>query len=327
MKVRVSTLLLYAGLTLGLAVGSSATRADSPPPATAAFTAAVEGALGTDADEALRPLDLLAKAGAKGGLDATVVASTAVTLLSRGHWASAPRGLDVRVKAIEAIGECGLRAIPFADAVDRVVGAPDADSKLKLAWLAARERIETAGRAADDKGLRRQRITKSIDNVRTMLLYYAGAGAGVEKAWPPYGGKRFVLWLVAKNLIARSDEKQLSILFSPADESRGLIKAGGLKAFEKLTLPALRDPATDVSALTSYAGRRNDEKEHVLTAAEQVASAPILADLSFPGGVVLGYSGGAARWVSAEELGLPPGQPIVVGDASPNEMLKHLSDR
>ncbi len=82
-----------------------------------------------------------------------------------------------------------------------------------------------------------------------------------------------------------------------------------------------------MSALTSYAGRRNDEKEHILSSAEQMANAPIIADLSFPGGLVLGYCGGAARWVSAEELGLPPDQPIVVGDASPIEMLKHLSDR
>ena len=106
-----------------------------------------------------------------------------------------------------------------------------------------------------------------------------------------------------------------------------LAKAGGAGAYAALTKASLKDSSIDVSALTSYAGRRNDEREHLLTALDQQNNAPIIADLSFPGGVILGYVGGAAKWVTAEELGLPPDQPIIVGDASPVEALRHLSDK
>ena len=60
--------------------------------------------------------------------------------------------------------------------------------------------------------------TKSVDNVRTMILYYTGGGAGLERPWPKYNGKDFILWLVATNKISRNDDKQLGILFSPGDE-------------------------------------------------------------------------------------------------------------
>ena len=318
MNVRIPHRLALASLVLGLVVASSTTRADPRKPRPDPFAAEVEAALGVDPDAVIRALDRMAEH----SWNADVSVSVAVAVLSRAHWQSNPIGVGVRVKAIEVLGRQPLDAIGALGVLERVVEADGADESIVVAGTRA---LASIRRVADPA--RREAIAQSIDNVRTMILLYTGAGAGLEIPWPKYGGKRFVLWLVAKDLIARNDEKHLSILFSPADDARSLIKAGGLKAYETLTLPTLKDPAIDVSALTSYAGRRNDEREHVLSAAELQSNAAIIADLSLPGGVILGYCGGAARWVTAEELGLPPDQPIVVGDASPNEMLKHLSDR
>ncbi len=174
---------------------------------------------------------------------------------------------------------------------------------------------------------RKGRITKSIDNVRTLLLYDIGAGGRVEAPSPRYGGKRWFLRLVAKHTLSSSDPKQLEILFSPGDDARSLEKAGGPKAYAAITFATLDDPAFDPRALTSYVGPRLDERAPRPQSAASPDGDPIVADLSFPGGVILGFPNGKARWFDAEELGLPPDQPIVVGDASPVEMLKRLSDR
>ena len=85
------------------------------------------------------------------------------------------------------------------------------------------------------------RQTKSVDNVRGMLLYYIGSGVGVQTSWPQYNGKNFVLWLVAMNKIDRRDDKQLQILFSPGDQHLTFDGAGGMKAYETLNKASLAD--------------------------------------------------------------------------------------
>jgi hypothetical protein len=180
--------------------------------------------------------------------------------------------------------------------------------------------------------IRRQgRIARSLDNLRTLLLYDVGLGSGTgpghERHELRYGGKRWFLRLVATNAISKSDPKQLEILFSPGDDARSLEKAGGPKAYERLTFETLDDPAFDPSALTSYVGPRLDEKGPKPPSATSPDGDPIVADLTIPGAVILGFPGGKVRWLDAQDLGLPPDRPIVVGDASPNELLRHLSDR
>jgi hypothetical protein len=139
-----------------------------------------------------------------------------------------------------------------------------------------------------------------------MGIYFIAGGAGLEKPWPKYSGKAFVLWLVASNKLDRRDARQLEILFSPADAARSLAKAGGVEAYAKLTLEALKQADPARGALTSYAGRRNAEREHVLTAEEQSRMAAILADLSLPDGAIVGFAGGSAAddprgaWARAE---------------------------
>lgn len=173
--------------------------------------------------------------------------------------------------------------------------------------------------------------TKSIDNVRSMGVYFVGAGTGLERSWPKYNGKNFVLWLVASNQIDRRDEKQLLILFSPGDAD---LTFPGKKEYEGLTLESLKNSNPDYLQLTSYAGRRNGEREHVLNASEQSKGAPIMCDddtgsLHHKAGLVIGYVGGSAKFVEWADLGIPPPDVEkpegILGDNSPNEDLKHLS--
>ncbi len=177
----------------------------------------------------------------------------------------------------------------------------------------------------------RGKRTKSADNVRTLGLYFVGGGAGLEKPWPKYNGKNFVLWLVASNKIDRRDEKQLQILFSPGDAE---LVFPGKKEYESLTLESLKNSNPDYLKLTSYAGRRNAEREHVLDASEQSKGAPIMCDddtgpLHHKDGLVVGYVNGQAKFVEWADLGIPPPDAKtpegILGDNSPNEDMKHLS--
>lgn len=277
---------------------------DGAPPNIAAL---VEAALGTDPDVVISALTSLGERGAQSVDEREIAGAAIVTILARDHWQRAARGNEVLLRAMEAAAICGGKASRVA--IERVAKAPGTSPT-----LAARARTLFA------RG-------RSIENVKGMLLYFIVSGAGTTKAWPSYGGKRFVLWLAAANLLDTRDARQLSVLFSPGDATRSLEKAGGPKAFQSLTKDTLRDPKLDVGPLTSYAGRRNDDKSHLLTASDLSRNAPVLADLSFPDGVIFGYSGGEAKWVSREELGIPVGVPIVVGDESPNEVLRNFSDR
>ncbi len=166
---------------------------------------------------------------------------------------------------------------------------------------------------------------KSKDNVHSLLMHYIAGGAGLERPWPAYSGKALVLWLVAANLLDRRDPKQLEALFSPSDGARSLAKAGGVEAYAQVTLESLKTADPRRGVLTSYVGRRNAERAHVITRALESPGVPVIADLSFPDGAIIGYTSGEAKWLTREELGLGPNDPIVAGDASKSPILRHLS--
>jgi len=254
--------------------------------------------------------------------------------------------MDPAVLASEAAAEATAEAMAKAETEAALKAAAEAEAAAKAAADAAA--AEAAAKAAAEAAAAAPPVTepaapgapaappaaddplaaakaKSIDNLRTLGLYFVAAGLGLEKPWPKYSGKAFVLWLVASNKIDRRDPKQLEILFSPADDTRSLEKAGGVEAYAKLTLESLKTPDPTLGALTSYAVRRNAEREHFLTAEEQSRGAAILADLSFADGAVVAFVGGSAKWLTRAELGLGPDDPIVAGDASKSPILQHFS--
>ena len=176
--------------------------------------------------------------------------------------------------------------------------------------------------------------TKSVDNVRQMIQFYIGSGVGLEKAWPGYNGKDFVLWLVATNKISRDDNDSLAILFSPGDQNYTLENAGGKAAFKDLTKAMLGTGNQNLLKLTSYAGRRNREREHILSSSEQQKNGIILCDdddgdLHHKDGLVCGFVSGSAKFLEWSDLDMSPPDAKdpkgMLGDNSPNEQLKHMS--
>jgi hypothetical protein len=164
-------------------------------------------------------------------------------------------------------------------------------------------------------------LQTSREQLRMLLFYYTSNGVGKTQGWPPLSGKNFVLWLVAKGYMARDVDSSLQALFSPGDRVH---RYPGQAAYRDLTVEALQSGS--FPKLTSYAGRRNADRDHVLTAQRLAdGKAAILADLSYPGGALVGFSDGSVRWLSAKDLGLGAGDPIVAGDASKSPLLRSLS--
>ena len=177
--------------------------------------------------------------------------------------------------------------------------------------------------------------TKSVDNVKTLIQFYINAEVGLRRPWPGFNGKNFVLWLVATNQIDKRNKQNLEVLFSPGDTFYTLESAGE-KAYDAVTLPTIaQEGHDDFKKLTSYAGRRNKEREHLLTSSELEKGALILCDdddgpLHHSKGLVCGYSGGASRFMEWSDLGISPPQDEknpegLLGDTSANDSLKHMS--
>ena len=177
--------------------------------------------------------------------------------------------------------------------------------------------------------------TKSKANVGDLVKFYQAAECGLSKPWPGFNGKNFVLWLVAYNHIDRRRTQNLDVLFSPGDTNYTKDKVPD-KLWETVTPEALKSEGhEDFKQLTSYAGRRNREKLHMLTSSELSKGAIILCDdddgpLHHAKGLVVGYSGGDVRFMEWSDLNLPPPTDEkdpkgLLGDPSPNEELKHVS--
>jgi len=165
---------------------------------------------------------------------------------------------------------------------------------------------------------RRTRITKSKDNIGAMLKCLLSAGL-FPQPMPQFSGRRYVLWLVAADFLDRSDPAQLAILFSPGDRERSLAQAGGIAAYKDLETYVLRDPAKDVSSLTSYFGRRQPRTRNTgLTA--------LIADLSFGDVALVGFSDGSVKEMTKADLGLRPDDPLVAGEASSSPVLREFGD-
>jgi prepilin-type N-terminal cleavage/methylation domain-containing protein len=178
---------------------------------------------------------------------------------------------------------------------------------------------------------------KSIDNVGSLIKLYIAKDIGTAKPWPGLNGKNFVLWAVASNAISyKKNADNLNILFSPGDTFLRFDSVTP-KDYEPVTLPTLKaEGRDDFHKLTSYAGRRNKEREHILTPAELDAGALIICDDDdgpphHAGGMVLGYTNGSAKYVEWADLGVqePDERDAqgLLGDNAANESLKHMSSK
>ena len=175
----------------------------------------------------------------------------------------------------------------------------------------------------------KSRQSKSTDNVKSMLTHMVSRRTS-RGGWPRYNGKNFVLSLVATNQIDRRNKMNLEMLFSPGDVLYKLEDVD-LDRYKDITKKALKN-ATDFHELTSYAGRRNDERDFLITPDQESLGTIIICDdddgpLHHPDGIVAGYSNGGARFLEWEDLDMSPPEDAdnpdeFLGDAGEGELMK-----
>jgi hypothetical protein len=160
--------------------------------------------------------------------------------------------------------------------------------------------------------------SKSKDNIRTMLTLMIGRRAEKPGGWPAYTGKNFILSLVATNQLDRRNKHNLEVLWPPRmSEASERLPPDAYAEVTKASLKTRRFPH-----LTGYAGRCTP-----ITPEEEKRGTPLIADLTHPDGVIIGYSNGAVRFLEWEDLDMaPPEGPLIIGPKSKHPILRLLSD-
>jgi prepilin-type N-terminal cleavage/methylation domain-containing protein len=175
--------------------------------------------------------------------------------------------------------------------------------------------------------------TKSKDNVKSMITLMLAKRTGkISGGWPRYSGKNFILSLVANNQLDRRNKQNLEILFSPGDPLY-TIELVDLDRYKDVTSAALKNE-TDFHELTSYAGRRNGDREHLITSDDEKRGVLIVCDdddgpLHHTDGIVAGYTNGAVRFIEWEELDMAAPEDArnpapFLGDDASNPELQHM---
>ncbi|MFV1959273.1 MAG: type II secretion system protein, partial [Planctomycetota bacterium] len=148
--------------------------------------------------------------------------------------------------------------------------------------------------------------TTDINNMRNLVQILADRA--MRKGWPRYDGKNFHLSLVATGEIDPDNPDNLEVYFSPGDTIHSLGQATPSR-FKEITLQSLK-AGEDFSECTSYAGRRNTEREYVITPKRESRGVPVMCNaddgpLQHPAGLVVAYSNSAVKFKDWSELGLP----------------------
>ncbi len=154
---------------------------------------------------------------------------------------------------------------------------------------------------------------KSKDNLRTLLTLAMSERDGAPALdLPTLHGRSWILALVATGRLDSRNATHLVCLFSTTQD--GEIDPAEYQALTLERLQTERFPH-----LTGYAGP--GEREPGWKGAR-----PLIGDLTFEDGAIIGFSDGTVRWVERDELGLGDDDPIQAGPASKSPLLRMLSD-
>lgn len=160
----------------------------------------------------------------------------------------------------------------------------------------------------------RSDVIKSKDNVRTMITLML-ARRWSDDPWPALGGRNSILSAVVRGQLDHRNPQNLEVLFPPSmDEDLSRLDRSEYAKLTKELLATQRFPH-----LTGYAGpgeRPSDLRGPV----------PLIGDLTYDDGAIIGYSDGSVRWLDREELGLAVDDPIRCGPQSKSPILRMLSD-
>jgi hypothetical protein len=191
--------------------------------------------------------------------------------------------------------------------------------------------LAAMGAAITPRVQEKARQAESMNNVRNLAILLAERS--MRKGFPPFNGKNFVLSLAAYHVIDTRNHGNLEVFFSPGDMLYGLWRTNRAR-YAEVTVQALR-AGEDFHELTSYAGRRNADRDYMITPDALQLDVPMICDdddgaLHHRDGLVVGYTSGAVRFVPWEQLGMSPqGDPNdpepFLGDDAQVEALRALS--
>ncbi|MDJ0976143.1 MAG: prepilin-type N-terminal cleavage/methylation domain-containing protein [Planctomycetota bacterium] len=179
--------------------------------------------------------------------------------------------------------------------------------------------------------------TKSVDNLRSLALIM-NTRATEKGGWKtyPFSGKNFTLGPLAYGELDRRNKQNLEILFSPGDQYYG-IEEVDLERYKQVTKDALRRGNEGFEEMTSYAGRRNGDKDFRITQDDVSRGVMILCDddegpIHHKAGFVAAYTNGAARFHEWADFDLiepdDPKRPDPwLGDDAKHPDLEALSSR
>jgi hypothetical protein len=159
--------------------------------------------------------------------------------------------------------------------------------------------------------------TVSTNNIR-ILIQLVSQDPG--RRFPrEYGGRNFVLSVVANGDVHWEPPGNRDVFFSPWVPEADRPAPDEYEAITHESLRTRRFPR-----FTSYAGRRIADPDDGSDGDEGLV--PLIADLSFREGAIVGFADGTVKWMDREALGLGPDDPLVVGETSKSPILRRLSD-
>lgn len=170
---------------------------------------------------------------------------------------------------------------------------------------------------ADPMRFRANKV-ECLNHVRSLTALLEVTGS----AYPPHGGPELLVYLVKKGEL-RAEERWLGYLFCPGDGRENLANAGGPAAYSALDLNQGLH-----GHLTSYAGR--DLNDHTCATGRGASESVVLLcddseDHHDGLGVVVGLSGGAAKWRDkVRDYALGPDDALEIGPRSAVKELQCL---
>lgn len=163
--------------------------------------------------------------------------------------------------------------------------------------------------------------SKSADNMKALLTLMIAARS-TPADYPSLNGRSFILALVANGQLDAGDPEALEVLWPPRLTEQ--FQKLDPHAYEQVTLESLK--TRRFPHLTGYAGRRNAEPDFAMNEAFEKRGTPLIADLTDPDGILLGFSNGHVGFMSWEGLAMEaPVGPVVVGPKATSPYLRMLS--
>jgi prepilin-type N-terminal cleavage/methylation domain-containing protein len=174
---------------------------------------------------------------------------------------------------------------------------------------------------------RRTGCMRNLQGLATLMQERSTAGKG----WPMYNGKNFVLAPIATNQIDASNPQNLEVFFCPGDVVYTLDLIADKGRYKALNSKALE--SGDHREMTSYAGRRNREKEFRISPKDEQRGVYIMSDdddgaLHHTDGIIIASTNMSVRLVEWETLDMRPpeeDEARFLGDDAQHDDLRALS--